>query len=300
MVILLIFYAIMAGVYTFGKQVLLYASPFFLTGVRITFGGLCFLGYQFLVNRKQFYIKKNCYILLICFAISIFLMDSFRLLSLQYIPSAHGAIIATSAPFIAAVLSWWWFKEQFNIKKVSALIIGVLGVFPLLLSHISLSENGLLSTIVAYSMMFISTCAFVVCGLLSKTIIQKRGMPFFMTIGTVMTSGGLLGFLFSFLFEQWTPIPVVEMLPALKLIFFLIATHSLIAYPLYNYLVQKYHITFVAFAQLTVPLFTAFFSKIFFKQVIGAPFLISLVTLSVAFAVFYHEELHTRLQRQRQ
>jgi len=297
MLLLFIFYAIMAGVYTFGKQVVLYASPFFLTGVRITFGGLCFLAYQFFAHRKQFSIKKDCYWLLAFYAVGVLLMDSFRLLSLQYIPSAHGAIIATTAPFIAAVLSWWWFRENFNFKKAAALVIGVVGVLPLLLSHASLPEEGYFNVVMAYLMMLTSTFGFVVCGLLSKTLIQKRGMPFFMTVGIAMTFGGLLGFLFSFIFEPWNPLPVTDAWPAFKLILLFIAAHSLIAYPLYNYLVQKYPLTFVAFAQLTVPFFTALFSKVFFGEAIGSLFFVSLIVLSGAFTLFYHEEFSTRLER---
>lgn len=295
MVVMLVFYAIMAGVYTFGKQVTLYAQPFFLTGIRITTGGICFLLYQFLFDRKNFFIKKEWIPLLAGYSLAVFVMDNFRLLGLQNIPSSNAAIIATTSPFIAAVLCYWWFNEKFTTTKIVALFCGVTGVFPLLIRHLSKPEASLKIMLFSYGAVFISTIALVFGGIFSKTLIQEKKAPFFMTVGTVMTGGGILGFIVSFCFDTWNPLPVTHMVPAFKLIAFLIATHSFIAYPLYNYLVQRYPVTLVAFAQLSTPFFTAILSWLFFDEAIGWPFFISLFVLSCAFSLFYYEELRQGL-----
>ena len=53
------FYAVMAGVFTFGKQVVLYVEPFFIFSVTVAFGGGLILYFMnTFYNRKQCYISK--------------------------------------------------------------------------------------------------------------------------------------------------------------------------------------------------------------------------------------------------
>jgi drug/metabolite transporter (DMT)-like permease len=298
MVVLLFFYTIMAGVYTFGKQATLYTAPFFLTGIRITGGGLCILAYQYFSDSKKFYLKKSFIPYLIAYMFGVFCMDNFRLQALRFIPSSNAALIATTAPFIAAFFSWWWFKEKFGTKKIAALLLGVVGMLPLLLTHITAPEGNLAHILPAYLGVIVSTIGFVLCGILSKELIQNQKAPFFMIVGTAMTGGGLIGLILSALFETWNPIPITDVAAAAPVLGYLFITHSLMAYPLYNFLVQKYPVTLVAFAQLTVPFFTAGLGRVIFGEVIGIPFFISLVILSFSFWLFYKEELRAGLIRQ--
>jgi drug/metabolite transporter (DMT)-like permease len=277
----------MSGVFTIGKQATLYASPFFLTGIRITTGGLYFLVYQYLTDHKKFYLKKSWIPLLICYSICVFIMDSFRLIGLKYIASSHGALIATTAPFFAAFFSWIVFKESLNIKKLFALLLGFAGVVPLLLSYNNSIEFSF-KEIASYTLILFSTMAFVIGGISSKLLSQK-GMPFFMLVGSVMTGGGILGFIASLFSESWYPFPVSHYEQAVKIIIYLIITQSLIAYPLYNYLLTVYPITLVAFAQLIVPFFTAILGTIMFNETVGYQFIISFVVLSFSLTLFYYE-----------
>ena len=287
---ILVFYALMAGVYTFGKQVTAYASPFFLTGIRITFGGLCFLGYQFFKDRNNFLIKKEWIPGLATYGFFVFIMDSCRMLALQHIPSSNAAIIATTAPFIAAVMCWWKFNEKITSKKIWALVVGVAGVMPLLVTHLTAPHDSVLHIVLSYAGILASTFGFVIAGMVAKILINQKGAPFFMVVGTVMTMGGTIGFIMSALFEEWAPMPVSDWHAALPLIVYLIITHSLLAYPLYSYLSQKYPITLIAFAQLTTPFFTAILSYFFFDEPITLLFFISLAILTGALLLFYHEE----------
>lgn len=280
----------MAGVYTFGKQSMLYTSPLFLTGIRITFGGIVFLGYQFLKDRSNFIIKKEWIPLLSFYSVGILIMDSFRMFGLKHIPSSNAAIIATTAPFIAAFFSWWILKEKMTKKKIFALLVGFFGVMPLLFKHLTMPCDSLYYIVLSYFAIFISTIGFVGCGMISRMLIKEKEAPFFMVIGTVMTSGGILALIASLLTETWNPVPITNLPALLFPLIYLMITHSLIAYPLYSYLVQIYPITLVAFAQLTTPFFTALLSYFFFNETISWPFFVSLAILSGSLALFYHEE----------
>lgn len=291
MVLLILFYAIMASVYTFGKQVLLYAAPLFLTGIRILPAGIFFLGYQYFFNKKNFYIKKEHIPYIICYGIIIFLMDGLRQKALSLIISSNTAFIATLSPFIAAFLSWYLFKERFSTFKIIALCMGVVGVLPLLIINFKTPTADTTALIIGYGSILISTICFVLAGVLSKTLISKKQCPFFMAVGLGMTCAGTLAMVFSLLTETWNPLPIFELWPAVKLISYLFITHSLIAYPLYNYLMQIYPITLVAFAQLTVPFFTAFLSFIFLGEKVEPVFFVSLFILTTSLWLFYKQEL---------
>ncbi len=297
-IILLLFYTIMAGVYTFGKQATLYTAPFFLTAIRMTGGGICILGYQYFSDAKKFFIKKSFIPYLTAYIIGVFFMDNFRLQALRFIPSSNAALIATTAPFIAAFFSWWWFKEKFGMKKIGALVFGVLGMFPLLLSHLKAPQVDITSVLISYAAVIVSTTSFVLCGVLSKELIQNKKAPFLMVVGTAMTGGGLIALVLSGLFETWSPIPITDVCAVTPVLSYLFVTHSLMAYPLYNFLVQKYPITLVAFGQLSVPLFTGVLSLFFFGESLELPFFVSLAALSLSFWLFYQEEDRAGLIRQ--
>jgi drug/metabolite transporter (DMT)-like permease len=291
MVLLILFYAIMAGVYTFGKQVLLYAAPLFLTGIRILPAGLCFLGYQYFFNKEHFYIKKEHAPYIFGYSIIIFLMDALRLKALSLIISSNTAFVATLSPFIAAFFSWYFFKERFSNFKIVALFMGVVGVFPLLITNFKTPTADISALIVGYGSILISTVCFVLAGVLSKTLISKKQCPFFMVVGLGMLGAGTFATVLSLLTETWNPLPIFELWPAVKLISYLFITHSLIAYPLYNYLMQIYPITLVAFAQLTVPFFTAFLSFVFLGETVEPVFFVSLFILTTSLWLFYKQEL---------
>jgi len=112
-----------------------------------------------------------------------------------------------------------------------------------------------------------------------------------MLVGSVMTGGGILGFIASLFFESWYPVPVTNFIHAARIIVYLVITQSLIAYPLYNYLLTIYPITLVACAQLIVPFFTALLSTVMFNEPIGSQFIISFMVLSLSLTLFYYEEL---------
>lgn len=290
MILLVVFYAIMATVYTFGKTAVTCAPPFFLTAIRITPGGILFLSYQYLKNGSFSFPKKWDWGYILLYSSIIFVMDSFRLISLQYVPASNAALIATTAPFIAAFLCWWFFKEHLTLLKMSALALGIGGVMPLLLSRSNLTSMPLSNALFGYGMMAISTVGFVLAGILSQILINKKGYPFFTIVGTVMTGGGLTGLLFSLLYNTWDPTPLYDPIKALPIIGFLIVFHSCMAYPLYNYLVQCYPVTLVAFAQLMTPFFTALFGWYFFNEEIGMLFFQCLAALTIALFLFYYAE----------
>ena len=292
MFLLLMFYSIVASVFTFGKQLTCYAAPFFAIGVRLAPGGIIFLAYFYCFERKNFAFKSSYIPLIVGYALTAFGMDIFRLISLRYVPASNAALIFCTGPLIAAFFSWLFLREQFDKHQILALIIGVIGMLPLLMADSKIGSIDNTITLIAYCGILLSTLSKVLCGIISKLLVEEQECPLSFCLGWGMLIGGIVSFIGSLLFEPWNPVPVYNLKPALELMTFLFFTHTLIAYPLYSYLVTQYTVTLVTFGQLSVPFIAAILTYLFYGQPIGIPFFISLVILSGSFWLFYKEELY--------
>jgi drug/metabolite transporter (DMT)-like permease len=287
---LIFMYVIMAGVYTFGKQALLHSDPFFLTAVRYIPSGLVFIAAAYFLNKKEFVFKPKTMPLFIGISFFYFLMDALRLVSLKQIPSSHAALMSVLSPFVAALIAFSFFKEKFPLKKCFALFLGFFGVLPLIIDNIlhspaTYSSYNLLSGYVA---MFMSVIAAVVATFLYKKLLASYSI--YLILGVAVFFGGIMSLFVSLLAETWNPVPVNNVILVAPVILFIFITHNLIAQPLYGYLVKKYPVTLVTFATLITPVTSAALGYFVYGQAIGTIFFFSLITLMIAFFLFYQEE----------
>lgn len=292
MISLIGFYALMAGVFTFGKQVVLYVEPFFISVLRLPLAGTLFVVYEYIFNKKKCYISKKIAPFLIIYGIAITGMDACRFIALQTLPAAHTALVASLAPFFAALIAHFFLDEKITQKKVFALSIGFCAILPVILSHVTApaSAHSLSTLVIAYGAAFVSMLGFVASGLFIKLITKKFNYSLIMLAGVGMIIGGCLSLVFSLRYESWHPLPFIDMYQGMPYVLYLFITHNLIAYPLFTYLLKVFPLTLVAFAQLLTPLFTALLRWIMFKEEITTSFIASFVILSIALFVFYQEE----------
>ncbi len=293
MILIFCFYFIIAGVMILGKQLVLYASPSFLAAIRLIPAGVIFLGidkirYKHL--KLPFFRGRDAFLTLL-YAMNILFVDVTRLKGLSYIPSSNAALMTMIAPFLAVILSWKFFGEHITRKKIGALCLGIAGVAPLILSHVNTSIGSLSESIIGYCLMVLSTLGIIMSGIFAKHLVQGKGYQLFTITGLVMIGGGLLGLLNSLITEVWNPIPLTEPAVALPIIAVLFLFHSLIAFPLYGYLVQKYPITLVSFTQCIMPFLTALMGWYYAGETISVMFFVSFAILAFSLYLFYHEEL---------
>ncbi len=287
---LIIMYVIMAGVFTFGKQALLYSSPFFFTAIRYIPSGLIFIAGAYYANKKEFIFKRNCVFLFISMAFFYFLMDALRCVSLQHIPSSHAALISALSPFVAASIAYGFFKEKFPFKKLFALCLGFLGVLPLIIENVSRSNVNcsVFHLLGGYAAMLISVLSAVVGTFIFKRLVAHYSVSF--VLGIALVFGGIMSLVVSLISEVWNPLPIQNVALVAPILLFIFITHNLIAQPLYGYLVKKYPVTLITFATLITPLTSAVLGYFLYAQAIGYTFIFSLITLIVSFFLFYHEE----------
>lgn len=291
MLTIILFYALMAGVFTFGKQVVLYAYPFFLTALRLPIVGGIFILYARWYEKHSQQVTATVAKLLFGYALAVLFMDSGRFYALQTLPAANTALITSLAPFAAALLSYLFLGEKMTVRKMVILGVGFLGMMPLLVGHARTPLEGDTGNLLfAYSAAFCSMLGFVLIGVFIKLLTKKHNFPMFLSIGYGMLWGGIMALGCSLISDPWNPMPFLNASRALPIIGYLLITHNLMAYPIYAYLLQHYPLTLIAFAQLLTPLFTALLRWAMFGEMISLPFVISFSILSGALYLFYREE----------
>jgi len=320
MILLVALYLLLSISYIMSKAVLTYIAPIFFVGIRMIIAGLLLLGFQYLFDRKRWYFNKKDIPLL--FAISIFhiyLMFALEFWGLQYLPSFKCSFLFILTPFITAFFEWLIFSEALSIKKWIGLIIGFIGVIPVLLQDSSTEEVK--SSFFIFSLPELAVLGAVFSGafawILIKKLVKRNNYTPSSINGIAMLWGGILALITSLLLENQ---PLLKFPPEstkinllginvqdfifgqhgyiLLIIAFYMSALILLAnfgfYNLYIHLLKKYSATFISFAGFMSPLFTALLGWMFLDEKLTVTFFISVFIVSFGLFIFYQDELKSK------
>jgi drug/metabolite transporter (DMT)-like permease len=294
MFLVVLLYALFASVFTVSKQALIYAQPFFLVGIRMFFAGALMLIFQYCTKPQECIIKKGSLWRLVRLAIfNIYLTNVFEFWGLQYLTSFKTCFIYSLSPFVSAFLSYLIFSEVMTGKKWLGLLVGFSGFVPVLLNHTSKEDAAGQLWIFSWAELAVITAA--ICSvygwILLRQLVRETGYSPFMANGLSMLMGGSIALIHSSFIEPWDPLPVTQFLPFIECTLFLIIVSNCVCYNLYGFLLKRFSATFMAFAGLTTPLFSALFGWIFHSEVPTSSFYVSLMIVSSGLLLFYQEEL---------
>jgi drug/metabolite transporter (DMT)-like permease len=291
-------YALFASVFTISKTGLEYCQPFFFIGTRMVLAGVFLIGYVYFCQPQKFNIKRNHIWRIVQLAgFNIYLTNILEFWGLQYLTSFKTCFIYSLSPFVSALLSFLILSEKLTYKKWLGLFIGFVGLIPVLLSHGSTEE------LAGHFLMFswaeiaiIGAAVFSVYGwILLKQLVQHNGYSTLLVNGFSMFLGGCLSLVHSYFTESWNPLPVKDALPFLECALLLIIISNLICYNLYGSLLKKFSATFMSFAGLSTPIFSAFFGWLFLNELMPWYYYLSLCVLGFGLFIFYQEELKPAL-----
>ncbi len=288
-------YALFASVFTVSKEALEYTSPLFLVGARMILAGLFMLGYQALkkpgslvLNRES--IKRVC---LLGF-FNIYVTNALELWGLKYLTSFKTCFLYSLSPFLSALFSYIFLEERMSRRKWLGLIVGFIGFIPILSSQEG-SAEALSGHFWLFSWPEIAVIGAVITSvwgwILLKQLVHNDGCPPFVANGYSMIIGGIFASINSLAVESWNPIPVRNWPIFLECTLFLIVISNIVCYNLYGTLLRRFSATFMSFAGLSTPLFTALFGWLFHHEVVTFDFFISLFIVFIGLFVFYSEEL---------
>ena len=175
-------------------------------------------------------------------------------------------------------------------KKWFALLLGCIGIIPMLLIDSSLNSGT----------SFISWAGLALLGavilntygnIIMRDLIKNKYYSAPMATGISMFGAGILLLLTSLFVEYWSiATPIFSLRPFLSNLILSVLVGNILSYTLYGFLLQRYTVTFLSFAGFLYPIFGALFGWIFLNEGITWNFLIALVIIFAGLYFFYNEE----------
>lgn len=296
MVLIILLYSLFGTSFVLGKYLLQYSTPFFITGIRFAVGGLVLIAYQYWNKQKISLSKSSLFWYAQMIILGIFVTYSLRLWALTDMPAAKTNFLYNLSPFMASLFSYFIFNERMSTKKWTGLVIGCIGLLPILLSSTPLerSVGGISFLSWPEIAVLISVATHTYSWIIMRKLIKDEGHTPIMINSISMTFGGLLALFVSALTDGYaavTPANIPDFLINLTAIIFI---SNIICYNLYGHLLKTYTATFVSFAGFMGPLFTALYGWLLLGETVTWHFYVSSVIVLAGLYLFYQEELQDR------
>ena len=282
MFVLIMLNALLASTFTLGKVVLDYTKPIFFVGISMFLGGCILCVYQLVKAPARLKIASGDMSEFLQVSIfSIFLSYSLYFWGLNYLPSFKACLFYNLGPVASYLIGYFVFQESMMIKKWIGLMVGLLGMLPMLffampakqplcsLCSVSLPELAVIASVAMYSYGWF---------IVRRLVHVKQYSPLTVN-GVSMITGGLLSL---------ASVPLVEGTVEIKAFppfFFLLAATILIEYiicnHLYAILLRRYSETFLSFSSYLIPFFGALYGWFFLDESITSHFFLRCFILSI-------------------
>ena len=294
MFLIILLYALFGSSFVLGKMALTCTTPLFLTGIRMTTGGLMLLGYLYIYAPMQLKLeRKHIFWFVQMIFFGIFTTYTLRFWALGYMPAAKTNFIYNLSPFISALFSYLVLKEKLSSKKLLGLCIGLSGLIPVLINtsapELAIGEFAFLSLPEIAAMISVATHTY--SWIIMRKLVKEHGYSPMTVNGIAMTAGGLLGFAISLWIDGPFPIQHGSFAYFFGVLALVVLISNIICCNLYGWLLKKYTATFLSFAGFLSPIFTALYGWLLIGETVTWHFYLSCIIVFFGLYLFYQEEL---------
>lgn len=294
MILIVVLYALLASTFIFAKKAILYANPCFLISFRMIIAGIILLGYQIFWGKKfelPTIAPEDYWPFFKTSLFHIYLAFILEFWALQYVSSLKTAMIYSSTPFIAALLSYFLLQERLSCYKIIGILIGILGLAPVIMASATGAEAYMELGYISLPeiVLFCSVISAAYAWFLVKNLMTK-GYQLGLINGVAMLIGGILSLLTAAIFEGFSH-PVLHWGYFLTWVFALILVANIMVYNLYGTLLRTYSITFITFAGFLSPCFSAIYEWLFFGGVITWHYIVSILLVTIGLFIFYQNDI---------
>lgn len=294
MFLLFIMYALFGSSFPISKFLLGYSSPIFLTSLRMLIAGSLLLFYEFIYLKRKFHFHRShiwIYLQVIFFGVC--LTYTLRYIGLSHLPAAKAAFIFNTAPFFTAFYTYFMNKEKLNRMQWIGLLIGFIGLVPMLMSSSSaeqfFGEIAFISWPELAVLLAVASHAY--SWMLMRYLIRVEKYSPTMINSISFSVGGILCLAISLMFE--TQKTIADPGVFVSWLFIVIIISNIICHNLYGYLLKKYSPTFLSFTGFLGPLFAAFYGWLFLHEKITWHFGLATILVGIGLYLFYRHEKKT-------
>lgn len=294
-------YALFGSIFSMGKWGLAASQPYFLTGIRMLVAGSLMLGYLYMRDPKSLKIQSsNWWLLFLVAFFNVFITNAFEFWGLQYMSAGKTCLIYSLAPFVAALIAYFFKTEKMTWRKWLGLVLGFLSFCPLMLGPWlqNAGESVHSKELMAEGALAISAITSVIgWTFVRKLTVIRNISPTSVNSISFMLAGGMC-LLTSLSIETWEPLPVSIWPDFLVSLIYIVIIHNIICYSIYATSLKQFSITFMSFAGLSCPLFAAFWGWLFLGEVITLSFWLAFMGILLGLYFFYREEKNSLFQPQ--
>lgn len=269
--IVILMFAAWSSIFSLAKITLEHSPPLFLTAVRMLLAGVLLLGYLAFRNRSSFKISPKQFLSLSLYALfSMYLANAFEFWSVQHLSAAKTCFLYSLSPFFTAFFSYLHFGEKMTPRKWLGMIIGFLGIVPVL--SIQTGSEELLGGIFCFSWPELAMMAAALCSVygwvLLRLIVKEDAISPSMANGSGMLIGGVFALIHSLIIDPWNPVPVSASHFSSFMQGTLIMTFisNIVCYNIYGLMLKRFTATFLSFMGLLSPMFASFMSWMFLGE----------------------------------
>lgn len=292
MILLILFHALYGLSLPLSKILLVHSSPLFLTGLRMTGGGLM-ICIPLLLWSRSFSVFKRDHLLAYC-KIALFIVYFkyvFRYMSLTYLSVAKMAFIMACSPFVAAFFSYLWYQERLRRMQWFSLVLGFAGLLPLLIMRGQGEQNLTEFMFISWPelLAFASIVAHVIGVHCVRTTLHKDGAPSPLALnGITAFIGGSFALATAPLFES---LPTCHDIVVVSGgVIFLIFLSNIVCHTIYMHLVKRYSVTFITLTDFLATFFSTFYGWLFLHEQFSWHYIASGVVIVTALYLFYRHE----------
>lgn len=289
-------YATWSSVFAFGKVMLMFSTPLFLTASRMLLAGGLMLAYLLIRKRSSLRLNRKQWVSIGLLALlSIFLTNILEFWGLQYLSAAKACFIYSLSPFLAALFSYFHFKEKMTPGKWLGMAIGFLGMIP-----VFMTQTGSEELLSAFSFFTWPTLAIMGAALFSvygwvilRIVVKDNELSPIVANGNSMFIGGVMSLISSLFIDTWNPIPVVAggLPPFILGTLAMTVIYNIFCYNLYGLMLKRFTATFLSFMGLLSPIFASLTGWLFLGEAPSWQILLSTAIVSVGLWIVYRAEL---------
>lgn len=293
--IVVFMYSIWSSIFGIAKIALQYAPPLFLTGSRMILGGLILLVYL-LLKPSLLKLKKNQWLSILFLALfSIYLTNILEFWALQYLTAGKACFMYSFSPFFAAFFSYLHFGEKLNTKKILGLILGFLGILPVL--WVQTGQESLMTAFSFFSWPTLAIIGAALCSVygwvLLRLIVKDQMISPITANSMSMLIGGAAALLHSFYIDPWNPLPLpsYQLPPFMGWALLMVCISNILCYNLYGLLLKRFTATFLSFMGLLSPIFASLYGWVFLGEPLSWVIFVSTAIVCLGLGIVYSEEL---------